>query len=84
MLMSKVKMSTRDIITMLMLFIMTTFLFAEQSIMSAILPELAKDFNTTERVLGAIGSAFIVIGAIMSLTFGYLADKQSRKMLLLK
>ena len=79
--MSKVKMSTRDIITMLMLFIMTTFLFAEQSIMSAILPELAKDFNTTERVLGAIGSAFIVIGAIMSLTFGYLADKQSRKML---
>ncbi len=34
-----------------------------------------------EGTLGYVGSAFVIVGAIMSLTFGYLADKKSRKML---
>ncbi|HEY9160624.1 MAG TPA: MFS transporter [Desulfomonilia bacterium] len=79
--MSKAKMSTRDLITLIMLFAMTTILYADQSIMSAILPELSKTFNVDESTLGYINFAFVVVGAIMSLTFGYLADKQSRKML---
>lgn len=79
--MSKAKMSTRDLITLIMLFLMTTILYADQSIMSAILPELSKAFGVGESTLGYVGSAFVIVGAIMSLTFGYLADKKSRKML---
>lgn len=79
--MAKISMSMRDKLTLLMLFGMTTILFADQSIMSAILPELAKEFGASEQTLGYIGSAFVIVGAVMSLIFGYLADNQSRKML---
>jgi MFS family permease len=79
--MSKAKMSARDLITLIMLFLMTTILYADQSIMSAIIPELSKTFGVGESTLGYVGSAFVIVGAIMSLTFGYLADKKSRKIL---
>ncbi len=31
--------------------------------MSAILPELSKEYNVSETLLGLIGSAFILVGA---------------------
>jgi MFS family permease len=75
-------MSMRDKITLGLLFMMTTLLFADQMIMSAILPELSKEFSVTETTLGLIGSAFILVGAFMSILFGYYSDKAPRKALL--
>jgi MFS family permease len=80
--MSKVKMSGRDIITLATLFIMTTLLFADQMIMSAILPELSKEYGASETTLGLIGSAFTLTGAFISIVFGYISDKGSRKAML--
>ena len=80
--MSKVKMSGRDIITLATLFIMTTLLFADQMIMSAILPELSKEYGASETTLGLIGSAFTLTGAFISIVFGYISDKSSRKAML--
>lgn len=80
--MPKMKMTARDIITLGTLFIMTTLLFADQMIMSAILPELSKEYGASETTLGLIGSAFILVGAFVSIIFGYLSDKASRKVLL--
>ncbi len=80
--MSKHKMSRRDIITLALLFIMTLLLFADQMIMSAILPELSREYGASETTLGLIGSAFTLVGAFMSIVFGYVADKASRKVLL--
>jgi MFS family permease len=75
-------MSFRDRFTLALLFIMSMLLFADQMIMSAILPELSKEFGASETTLGLIGSAFTLVGAVVSLVFGYLTDKISRKALL--
>lgn len=80
--MSKVKMSGRDIVTLASLFVMTLLLFADQMIMSAILPELSKEYGTSETTLGLIGSAFTLTGAFVSILFGYISDKGSRKAML--
>ncbi len=75
-------MTSRDRITLALLFIMSTLLFADQMIMSAILPELSREYGASETTLGLIGSAFTLVGAFISIVFGYLTDKVSRKMLL--
>jgi MFS family permease len=80
--MAKLKMSRRDIITLSLLFTMTLLLFADQIIMSAILPELSKEYGANETTLGLIGSAFTLVGAFMSIIFGYVSDKGSRKAML--
>ena len=80
--MSKVKMSGRDITTLSLLFTMTLLLYADQIIMSAILPELSKEYGANETTLGLIGSAFTLVGAFMSIFFGYISDKGSRKVML--
>jgi len=80
--MAKIRMTKRDIITLATLFIMTTLLFADQMIMSAILPELSKEYGASVTTLGLIGSAFTLVGAVVSIVFGYLSDKASRKLLL--
>ncbi len=81
--MQKVKMSSRDIITLLLLVLMSVFLFADQRIMSAILPELSAEYGANVRALGFIGSAFTLVGAFVSIVFGYFTDLISRKKLLI-
>ncbi len=80
--MVKVRMSRRDIATLALLFIMTMLLFADQIIMSAILPELSREYGADETTLGLIGSAFTLLGAFTSIVFGYISDRASRKVML--
>ncbi len=75
-------MSFRDRFTLALLFVMSMLLFADQMIMSAILPELSREYGASETTLGLIGSAFTLVGAFVSIVFGYLTDKISRKLLL--
>ena len=75
-------MSFRDRFTLSLLFVMSMLLFADQMIMSAILPELSREYGASETTLGLIGSAFTLVGAFVSIVFGYLTDKVSRKALL--
>lgn len=79
--MAKMKMDKRDMFTLIMLFFMTTILYADQLIINAIIPNLSKEYGIEPGKVGMVGSAFIFVGVIMSLTFGYFADKASRKML---
>ncbi len=81
--MTKVRMNARDRITLGLLVLMSVFLFADQRIMSAILPELSAEYGADELTLGLIGSAFTLIGAFISIFFGYFTDKISRKKLLI-
>lgn len=81
--MEKVKMTRRDVITLLLLVLMSVFLFADQRIMSAILPELSAEYGADVRTLGFIGSAFTLVGAFISIVFGYFTDLISRKKLLI-
>jgi MFS family permease len=79
----RVRMEFRDIATLALLVSMSIFLFADQRIMSAILPELSAEYGVSERVLGFIGSAFTLVGAVVSIFFGYFTDRVSRKTLLI-
>ncbi len=79
----RVRMEFRDIATLALLVSMSIFLFADQRIMSAILPELSAEYGVSERVLGFIGSAFTLVGAVVSIFFGYFTDRISRKTLLI-
>lgn len=77
------RMSGRDLFTLMLLVAMSVFLFADQRIMSAILPELSAEYGVSERILGFIGSAFVLVGAFVSIFFGYFTDLMSRKRLLI-
>jgi len=79
----QVKMTGRDITTLVLLVLMSVFLFADQRIMSAILPEISAEYNADMRTLGFIGSAFTLVGAAVSIIFGYFTDLVSRKKLLI-
>jgi MFS family permease len=83
MIMGIVKMSFRDKTTLFMLVFMSIFLLADQRIMSAILPELSREYGVSDWQLGLIGSAFVLVGSIVSILFGYYTDKFSRKWLLI-
>ena len=51
------QMPARDKITLVLLVLMSVFLFADQRIMSAILPEISAEYGFDARMLGFIGSA---------------------------
>ncbi len=80
--MARIKMSTREKITLGLLFAMTTLLYADQLIMSAILPELSREYGVTETTLGIIGSGFTLVGAFISIVFGFFSDRAPRKALM--
>lgn len=77
------QMPARDKITLVLLVLMSVFLFADQRIMSAILPEISAEYGLDAGMLGFIGSAFTLVGAFMSIGFGWFTDRISRKMLLI-
>ena len=77
------EMSARDKLTLALLVLMSVFLFADQRIMSAILPEIGAEYNLDGRMLGFIGSAFTLVGAFMSIGFGWFTDRISRRILLI-
>jgi MFS family permease len=76
-------MTRRDKITLALLIAMSVFLFADQRIMGAILPELSKEYGVGKDILSYIGSAFTLVGAVVSIVFGFYTDKFSRKKLLI-
>lgn len=80
--MQKRGMPVRDVITLALLVILSVFLYADQKIMTSILPELQAEYGLSEGMLGGIGSVFTLVGAMVSIFFGFFTDKVSRKLLL--
>lgn len=76
-------MSTRDKLSLVLIIFMSFFLMADMYITPAIIPELTSEFSVSEQSIGWAGTAFMLLGAIMGLGFGYLNDKMSRKKLLI-
>ncbi|WP_045825733.1 MFS transporter [Teredinibacter turnerae] len=76
-------MDKRDLFTLLILVAMSFFLMCDVFITPAILPVLTREYSVTSVQLSWVGSAFILVGAVISLFFGYYTDKGSRKNLLL-
>lgn len=75
--------SLRDKVSLVLIVFMSFFLMADMYITPAIIPELSDEFAVSKEAIGVAGTAFMLLGAVMGLAFGYLNDRFSRKKLLL-
>jgi len=62
---------------------MSFFLMADMYITPAIIPELSQEYGVSSDSIGWAGTAFMLLGAVMGLLFGYFNDRMSRKKLLI-
>lgn len=58
-------------------------LLADQNVMSPNIQAIEDEFKIGDKEIGIIGSAFTLVAAVISLLWGYLTDKFSRKTLLI-
>ncbi|MCR4428371.1 MAG: MFS transporter [Caldiserica bacterium] len=68
--------------TFVLLMCMSVILLADQNVMSPNIEEIEGEFQITDREIGLVGSAFTLVAAVVTLLWGYLSDKFSRKWLL--
>lgn len=69
--------------TFVFLLFMAIILRADQMVMSPAIPQIQKEFSLTDKEIGFVGSAFTLVAAVVTLIWGYLSDKFSRKILLI-
>lgn len=69
--------------SMLFIVLLIVLLNADQMVMSPNIGAIEKDFNVDDAQIGLVGAVFTVVGAVVSLAWGYFADKYSRKRLLI-
>ncbi|MGE5574362.1 MAG: MFS transporter [Bacteroidota bacterium] len=75
-------MSNREKWTLAVLVMISVWLFADQNAMNPVVREIMAEYRIDERQIGIIGSAFTILGALVSMFFGYFTDRFSRKKLL--
>lgn len=76
------RMSARSKITLAILVLMSVFLYADMNAISPVVTNIMAEYSIDESSIGVIGSAFTIVGALVSIIFGFLADRTSRKWLL--
>ncbi len=75
-------MNGRDKLTLALLVALSFFLMCDLFITPAIIDALRAEYGVSEIYLSGVGSAFILVGAAISILFGFKADRGSRKRLL--
>ena len=60
-----------------LLLFMMVFLNADQMVMSPNIGEIEAEFGITKADIGLIQGSFTIVGALISLLWGFLADKYS-------
>ncbi|MFN4189920.1 MAG: MFS transporter [Pseudothermotoga sp.] len=65
------------------LVILMVLLNADQMVMSPTIGMIEEEFHVTDAHIGLVGAVFTVLGALISLIWGYLSDKYNRKNLLI-
>lgn len=63
--------------------VLLIFLNADQMVMSPNIGQIEKEFNIDDSQIGLVASTFTILGAIISLVWGYFSDKYNRKVLLI-
>ncbi len=80
--MNEYRLPLKSKITLGLLVAMSFFLMCDMYITPAIVSELAIEWNVSHSAIGFVGSAFTLLGAVLSIVFGYTSDKISRKKVL--
>ena len=81
--MKKHRLGTREKVTLGLMVLMSFFLQCDLYITPAIVSELAAEYNVPKASISYVASAFTLLGAALSIIFGYMSDKASRKKLLI-
>jgi predicted MFS family arabinose efflux permease len=68
--------------TMIVLFAINTLNFFDRLIIGAVGEPIRKEFGLSDASLGALGTAFILLYAVVGIPFGRLADRAPRKLIL--
>ena len=76
------RMNTRSKITLGILILISVFLYADMNAITPVVTDIMQEYGIDESSIGVVGSAFTIIGALVSIIFGFLADRTSRKWLL--
>jgi predicted MFS family arabinose efflux permease len=74
-------MKKRNTLALVLMVIIIILLNADQNNINGMLGPIKKEFNINDGDIGVIGGLFTIIGAVVSLIWGYLSDKSNRKML---
>jgi len=74
---------SRVALSMFFIVILIVLLNADQMVMSPNIGKIEEEFKVSDAQIGFVGAVFTVIGAVISLAWGYLADKYNRKRLLI-
>ncbi|MEJ5257151.1 MAG: MFS transporter [Fervidobacterium sp.] len=64
------------------LFLLLVILNADQMVMSPVIGMIEEEFKVTDSHIGLVGGVFSIVGALVSLVWGYLSDRYNRKALL--
>jgi predicted MFS family arabinose efflux permease len=73
----------KNIWLVLFLTVLLIFLNADQMVMAPNIGMIESEFGVTDTEIGFIASTFTILGALISLIWGYLTDKYNRKYLLI-
>ena len=72
-------MSKRNTLALVLIILITTLLNADQTTINSMLGPIEKEFHINDADIGMIGGLFTLVGAFISLIWGYLSDKGNRK-----
>jgi predicted MFS family arabinose efflux permease len=70
-------------LTLLVISLMMVILNSDANVMTPTLAMIEKEFGVSDAAIGVMMGLFTIIGAVISLLWGYFADKASRKFLFL-
>lgn len=77
--MVKEKLPQGAMITLFLLFLVSTFSYLDRFVLSVLLPSIKEDLSLTDTQLGAITTAFTWSYVLMAIPFARMADRHSRK-----
>jgi predicted MFS family arabinose efflux permease len=74
-------MKDRRALALVLMIIIVGFLNADQNVMNSTLPLIESEFGVNDADIGLMSGLFTVLGAVISIVWGYLTDKKNRKLL---
>lgn len=74
-------MKSRRTLALVLMIIIVGFLNADQNVMNSTLVMIEAEFHVNDADIGFMSGLFTILGAVISIIWGYLTDKKNRKKL---
>ena len=74
-------MKNNRTLALVLMIIIVGFLNADQNVMNSTLVLIEKEFSVNDAAIGLMSGLFTILGAVVSIVWGYLTDRKNRKLL---